>query len=214
MGGSGIYVEARIRATLDDVWERTQDPAQHARWDARFSSITPTGHGEDGMRFDYTRRVPLHTVRGVGISIGERTGVSGTLTSALRFATADPVSPIRSGRGYWRYAPDGDAVAFSTGYDFEPGLGRLVDLVARPLLGWVTAWSFDRLRIWLERGEEPERWPLRSVLWVWMPERPRAARCRRSPAGGRRRADHLQDAPASLAALPSPSGSAERRVGK
>jgi len=51
--------------------------------------------------------------------------------------------------------------------------------VLRRLIGWLTAWSFDRLRIWAERGEEPERWPLHSVLWLWRADRPRAARCRR-----------------------------------
>jgi hypothetical protein len=29
--------------------------------------------------------------------------------------------------------------------------------VFRPLIGWATAWSFDRLRLWLERGVDPER---------------------------------------------------------
>lgn len=33
----GIYVETRINASLDEVWALTQDPAQHVRWDARFS---------------------------------------------------------------------------------------------------------------------------------------------------------------------------------
>ncbi|WP_147944595.1 hypothetical protein [Microbispora sp. CSR-4] len=32
-----------------------------------------------------------------------------------------------------------------------------VDLVFRPLIGWATAWSFDRLRLWLETGQTPER---------------------------------------------------------
>lgn len=25
-----------------------------------------------------------------------------------------------------------------------------------PLIGWATAWSFDRLRLWIERGIPPE----------------------------------------------------------
>ena len=29
-------------------------------------------------------------------------------------------------------------------------------LVWRPLMGWATAWSFDGLRMWLERGVPPE----------------------------------------------------------
>ena len=199
-------MEIYIDAPVDRVWALTQDAGEHGRWDVRFSTIKPAGITEDGaVSFVYTRRVPLHTVTGRGISLGERSRPDGTRTSALRFSTRDPLSPIRAGRGYWRYAPlDGDATRFTTGYDYAPGWGRVLDLIARPLLGWATAWSFDRLRIWLERHEEPERWPLRSVLWVWNPHRPRAARCRRVPVGGSRRDDHLRDAPATLATLSEP----------
>lgn len=211
MARRGIYVETSIRAPMDAVWARTQDVEDHPRWDVRFSSITPTTLDADRQRFTYARRIAGHVVEGVGISIGERASADGSRTSALRFATDHPLSPIRSGRGYWRYVLEGDRVRFITGYDFEPGMGRVVDLVARPLLGWATAWSFDRLRIWLERGEAPERWPLRSVLWVWRPERPRAARCLRAPASGHRRDDHLRDAPSTLGRLPDPQGSEPRR---
>jgi hypothetical protein len=30
-----------------------------------------------------------------------------------------------------------------------------LDLVFRPLLGWATAWSFDRLRLWIESNLDP-----------------------------------------------------------
>ena len=30
-------------------------------------------------------------------------------------------------------------------------------LMFRPLMGWATAWSFDRLRLWLEEGITPDR---------------------------------------------------------
>ncbi|MBO0517940.1 hypothetical protein J0695_40355, partial [Streptomyces beijiangensis] len=34
--------------------------------------------------------------------------------------------------------------------------GAVADrLVFRPLMGWATAWSFDRLRLWCERGTHP-----------------------------------------------------------
>ncbi|MGW6006620.1 SRPBCC family protein [Oerskovia enterophila] len=205
MAERGIYVEVRIAAPLDTVWELTQDPDQHTRWDIRFSEIVPTTPTAAGaVRFTYSRRVPGRTVVGDGVSIGDTSGRDGSRTSALRFATADPLSPIRSGHGYWRYVPDGDGVRFITGYDYAPGWGKVVDRLARPVLGWATAWSFDRLRVWAERGEPPERWPLASVLWFWRPERPRAARCRRAPVHGRRRDDHLRDAPATLASLPAP----------
>lgn len=203
----GIFVAIEIGAPLEQVWAVTQDAAEHGRWDLRFSRIEPAGVGSDGaMTFSYTREIPFHTVEGLGVSLGERARPDGTRTSALRFSTADALSPIRAGRGYWRYAPVGkETTLFTTGYDYTPGWGRLLDRVVRPLLGWATAWSFDRLRIWIERGEEPERWPLRSVLWVWNPHRPRASHCRRAPEGGSRRDDHLRDAPATLATLPDPA---------
>ncbi|MCR2784409.1 MULTISPECIES: SRPBCC family protein [unclassified Microbacterium] len=205
MGRRGIYVEITIGAPIADVWTLTQDAAQHGRWDVRFSEIRPTGHTPAGAtRFAYTRRVPLHTVAGTGVSLGETSRPDGSRTSALRFATEDRLSPIRTGRGYWRYTPVAGGTRFITGYDYAPGWGRLPDLLVRPVLGWATAWSFDRLRIWLEHGEGPERWPLRSVLWFWRSDRPRAARCRRAPLGGSRRDDHLRTAPATLAALPDP----------
>ena len=200
-------METTIAADVDAVWAATQDPAAHVRWDVRFSRITPTGTTPEGAtRFTYERRVPFHTVRGTGVSLGEKHRPDRTRTSALRFHTADPLSPISSGRGFWRYtARDDGTTVFITGYDYAPGWGPL-DVAVRPLLGWATAWSFDRLRLWLETGVPPERWPLWSALWWWRSDRPRAARCRRAPAAGSRRSDHLADAPASLATLPEPEG--------
>ena len=35
-------------------------------------------------------------------------------------------------------------------------MGRAIDgTIFRPLMGWATAWSFDRLRLWIERGIDP-----------------------------------------------------------
>lgn len=205
MRRNGIYVETSIAADMDAVWSATQDPEQHVRWDIRFSHIAPIrGGGDETLVFRYTRDALLHRVDGTGVSIGEVRRPDGSRTSALRFSTSDRLSPIRSGRGYWRYVPNPTGgVTFITGYDYEPGWGVL-DRIVRPLLGWATAWSFDRLRIWLEGGAAPERWPLWSVLWFWRPDRPQASRCRRHPMGGSRRGDQLGGAPATLAALPDP----------
>lgn len=201
MGTRGIYVETIIRASLDEVWNATQDPRQHVRWDVRFSRITPTTRTVDGAaRFVYERRTPVRTIRGEGVSIGETSRPDGTRTSALRFATTDPLSPLRDGRGYWRYETTPDGIRFSTGYDYTPGWGPL-DVVVRPLIGWATAWSFDRLRLWIETGRSPESWTLLSAASFWRAERPRASRCRRTPPRARRA---LDDAPATLAALPRP----------
>ncbi|MGW4566521.1 hypothetical protein ACWEN3_30365, partial [Streptomyces sp. NPDC004561] len=81
--------------------------------------------------------------------------------SALRFFSTHPLSLISGGSGYWRYVPDAHGVRFLTGCDYRPrwgAFGAVVDrLLLRPLLRWATAWSFDRLRLWVERGITPER---------------------------------------------------------
>lgn len=181
-GDRQIFVEILIRADLDLIWQLTQDPQQHPRWDARFSAITPTGTTEDGAwRFCYELDLPLHRLVGTGISLGERRRPDGTCTSALRFDTPDRLSPMGAGRGYWRYLPTEDGVRFRTGYDYHANWGLLDRLVVRRFVGWLTAWSFDRLRIWAETGVEPETWRWWSVLQVWRSDRPRAQRCLRRP---------------------------------
>lgn len=202
MARTAIYVEIGIRSPIETVWQLTQDPAQHPRWDLRFSGITPTTElAGGGYRFRYERRIPFHTIVGTGTSLGEKSRPDGTRTSALRFTTTDRLSPLGDGRGYWRYVPTENGVTFITGYDYEPGWGRLLDaVILRRLIGWMTAWSFDRLRIWAETGAPPERWPIVSVLQFWRPERPRASRCRRVPRRGRA----MDDAPATLDTLEAP----------
>ncbi|MFF7138273.1 hypothetical protein ACFZBZ_38900 [Streptomyces sp. NPDC008196] len=167
----GLYIETRIRADLDELWTHTQDPCRHQRWDLRFTRITylPRAEGEP-QRFRYATRVlPGLTVAGTGVSAGERERPDGTRTSALRFSSPHPLSLLAEGSGYWRYVPDADGVTFLTGYDYRPRWGRagaLADrLLFRPLMGWATAWSFDRLRLWLERGITPER-----ALRNWLAE--------------------------------------------
>lgn len=202
MGQAGVYVEIDIRCPLDRVWNLTQEPVHHPRWDVRFTSITPMAQLESGgYRFRYERRLPFHTIVGTGTALGERARPDGTRTSALRFTTANRLSPLGDGRGYWRYVPTITGVTFITGYDYVPHWGRYLDaLIVRRAIGWVTAWSFDRLRIWAETGIEPEHWPLWSVLQVWKPGRPRASRCRRVHRTQR----PMDDAPATLNTLESP----------
>jgi len=202
MGEKAIYVEIEIDASVDRVWELTQDVDQHPRWDLRFSSITPAARlPAGGSRFVYQRRILLHTITGTGTSLGEKQRRDGTRTSALRFTTEDRLSPIRAGRGYWRYIPTPQGTTFMTGFDYEPGWGQLIDrLVMRRIIGWITAWSFDRLRIWAETGRPPERWTIASVLAFWRPARPQAARCRRTPRHG----TAMSLAPTSLSTLEAP----------
>lgn len=157
----GIYVETLIRKDIDQVWRRTQDPALHELWDLRFSRIKylPRGSEKEPQRFLYSTRI------GFGLNIegeGESTGThedGGVRISALKFWSADPKSLIETGSGYWKYVPTKDGVRFFTWYDYQTrfaALGGIFDrLVFRPLLGWATAWSFDRLRIWIDRGQTP-----------------------------------------------------------
>lgn len=194
MARNSLYVETVIRTDLDTLWHYTQDPALHQRWDLRFSEISPLP-GPSG-RFRYATRIFGITITGTGIHAGERERPDGTRTSALRFASQDTLSLIRSGSGYWRYSPEPDGIRFVTGFDYTPGWGRWgrwADRWFRPLFGWATAWSFDRLRLWLETGTAPEAVPLSG------PRAPRAGRCARTPS-------HRRDsvAPSLLAGLERP----------
>jgi hypothetical protein len=160
--GRAIYVETLIRADLARLWDRTQRPASHQRWDLRFHRIAYAPKDPDGaQRFRYSiRPLPGLLVSGYGISAGERLRPDGACISVLRFASADRLSLIRSGSGYWRYIPVDGGVRFLTGYTYLPGWGRagpVADLLFRPFMGWATAWSFDRLRLWLETGRTPEQ---------------------------------------------------------
>ncbi len=196
---SALYVETLIRAPMERVWELTQDPELHARWDGRFSVIRPTSTREDGaQRFVYELDLRVHTIRGTGVSLGEKGAVGGARTSALLFDTDDPLSPLGAGRGYWRYLPVAEGVRFITGYDYTPGLGtigRWLDpIVTRRFVWWLTAWSFDRLRIWAEQDIPPER-----VGWWhgWFGgPRARARNCLSSPPGTS--TSVMEDAPATL----------------
>jgi len=165
-----LYVETLIRSPSEQVWRLTQEPDQHQRWDLRFTEIDylPRPDPAQPQRFRYAVRVlPGLSVSGVGLCAGELIRPDGTRTSALRFASAHPLSLIRSGSGYWRYVPTPDGIRFLTGYDYQPGWGRLgpsADRLLRPLMGWATAWSFDRLRLWLEDGVSPRRSLHRALL--------------------------------------------------
>jgi len=157
-----IYVETRIHGALDELWERTQEPAQHVRWDLRFTTIDYLPRPDEALpqRFRYATRLGFGLkIEGEGETAGERNGPDGQRTSALRFWSDDPKSLIREGSGYWQYVPTADGIRFITAYDYQVrfgAVGALFDrLIFRPLIGWATAWSFDRLRLWIERGIDP-----------------------------------------------------------
>ncbi|MFN0195890.1 MAG: hypothetical protein ACKVT0_04050, partial [Planctomycetaceae bacterium] len=157
-----IYVEIRIRGTMDELWRLTQTPGLHVLWDLRFSDIEYLPRPDETVpqKFRYATRIGFGlAIEGQGETVGERSGANGERTSALKFWSDDPKSLIREGAGYWRYVPTQDGLRFFTSYDYRVrgGVpGRVFNaLVFRPLMGWATAWSFDRLRLWIEKGIDP-----------------------------------------------------------
>lgn len=156
-----IYVEIEIDSAIDEVWKASQDPDLHSQWDLRFSSITylPKKDDEPQM-FTYKRSVsPLLTVEGWGKSTGTFNKDDGTRSSSLHFGTDQWFSPIKVGRGYWKYEPRQEATTFLTQYNYDVNfgtVGKVFDaFIFHPLIGWGTALSFDVLKRWLEKGEVP-----------------------------------------------------------
>lgn len=169
-----IYVEIPIRADVNKVWEKTQIPEYHEQWDLRFSSITylPKKNEEEPQSFLYETKVGMGLkVAGWGKSIGTHNKADGSKTSSLHFGTDQMISPIREGKGYWKYIPNESGTTFLTQYDYDVRFGasgRIFDVIFRPLMGWATALSFDVLKRWLEKGEMPRSQYLRffSMLGI------------------------------------------------
>ena len=163
MKAEPIYVETHIESGVETVWDRTQKPGVHQRWDVRFTEIDYLEcDGDEPQRFTYATKVgPRLWVEGRGETLGERHRPDGSAYSGLKFWSDHPLSLIREGAGYWRYVPTPSGVRFLTRYDYRVrwGLaGRLFDrTLFRPAFGWATAWSFERLRLWVEKGIAPER---------------------------------------------------------
>jgi uncharacterized membrane protein YphA (DoxX/SURF4 family) len=179
----GIYVEIPIRASIDELWEKTQNPQLHQRWDLRFTEIEYLPRqADEPQKFLYRTRIGFGLrIDGQGESAGTRDGDSGERTSSLKFWSDDSKSLIKAGSGYWKYVPGVDlepvgwdarrsTIRFFTWYDYETrfgALGKLIDkCVFRPLIGWATAWSFDRLRIWIEKGIPPEASRDRALIYT------------------------------------------------
>lgn len=161
MDASPIYVERDVEAPVDALWERTQDPGAHERWDLRFSDIEYLPNVDDEpQRFTYRTRIGFGlAIEGTGESVARNEDGEVT-TSVLTFDSDDPKSLIEDGRGFWRYVETDDGTRFLTEYNYETRwgrLGRVVDRIGfRPLLGWATAFGFDVLARWAEDGTPPE----------------------------------------------------------
>lgn len=168
----GIYVEIPIHASMDELWEKTQNPQLHERWDLRFTQIEYLARQSDEpQKFLYRTRIGFGLqIDGSGESTGTRDGDSGQRTSSLKFWSEDPKSLIKTGSGFWKYVPNQSAIRFFTWYDYETrfgAFGKSIDRwLFRPLLGWATAWSFDRLRLWIEKGIPPETSRDRALVYA------------------------------------------------
>ena len=133
-----VFVELDIRAGIEDLWSRTQDPVQHERWDLRFSSIEYAAASEpDGRQgFDYETRLGFGlAIRGAGETIADRDLPDGGRVSSLRFSSGSRWSLIREGRGYWAYSPTPGSIplamlavvsasATTPGWLNDPGVGE------------------------------------------------------------------------------------------
>ena len=167
----GLYVEIPISTSMDELWEKTQNPELHQRWDLRFTEIEYLPRKTDEpQKFLYRTRIGFGLkIDGKGESTGTRDGDGGGRTSSLKFWSEDPKSLIKVGSGYWKYVPAGNVIRFLTWYDYETRfgpIGKILDrCLFRPLLGWATAWSFDRLRLWIEQGIPPEVSRDRTIVY-------------------------------------------------
>jgi hypothetical protein len=159
-----LYIETKINCDLDTLWTHTQDPATHQIWDLRFTEIKylPKDNTADPQKFLYSTKIGFGIkVNGIGESVATKTKDNGESTSVLKFSSDSYLSIIKQGSGYWKYVPQSDGIKFFTGYDYETRwgvLGKVFDkFIFRPLMIWATAWSFDCLKNWIEKGHHPKQ---------------------------------------------------------
>ncbi|MEC2307986.1 hypothetical protein [Bacillus atrophaeus] len=167
-----IYVEIQIESDVERLWEYTQNPSLHKEWDLRFSDITYLHKKEnEPQAFLYETRIGFGLkITGTGESAGSIHKNSSERASSLAFYSGHPLSLIKKGRGYWKYKQiDNRHVTFITEYQYETSygaFGRCIDrFMFRPLLGWATAWSFDALRLWLEKKKHPKQLIRRTMVY-------------------------------------------------
>lgn len=136
--------------------EYTQEPHIHTEWDARFTEISYVEKQEGEPQKFYIKQrsdLGLKQLEKVNRQIRKETGER---ISSLKFWTDNTLSLIQIGRGYWKYTPCKEHIHFETQYDYDTRYGRIGNVIDfymfRPLLGWATAWSFDALKLWLEKG--------------------------------------------------------------
>ncbi|HDR4899365.1 DoxX-like family protein [Bacillus cereus] len=172
-GKKPIYVSTEMNTTMEKLWEYTQEPRMHTEWDARFTEISYLEKQEgEPQKFLYKTKIGFGLeIAGEGESIGEIRKETGERISSLKFWTDNTLSLIQIGRGYWKYTPCKEHIHFETQYDYDTRYGRIGNVIDfymfRPLLGWATAWSFDALKLWLEKGLHP-RLLIRRTMTYWL----------------------------------------------
>lgn len=157
-----IYVETLIHGSIDELWQKTQTPELHQRWDLRFTDIQYLPRPDDNQpqQFRYATRIGFGLqISGCGETMGRRED-GGRRASSLKFWSDDPKSLIKVGSGYWKYIQTENGIQFFTWYTYQTRYGMPGKLfnafIFEPLMSWATAWSFDRLRLWIEKSISPE----------------------------------------------------------
>ncbi len=181
-----LHVRVRLPATVEQVWNLTQDHRLHPDWDHRFSSIvmlhedtqgaytappgTPDPRIQTGTVMRYEKTVLGASIRGFGRYKLHRP----MRQSTFEFWSDQPHSLIARGVGLWRYtALSEGGMEFATSYTYEVrwgAFGRVVDRFAfRPLFQWYTEQSFARLarryfgvrrpRVLGREGRKPRAFP-------------------------------------------------------
>ncbi|CUB41554.1 DoxX-like family protein [Bacillus cereus] len=172
-GKKPIYVSTEMNTTMEKLWEYTQEPHIHTEWDARFTEISYLEKQEgEPQKFLYKTKIGFGLeIAGEGESIGKIRKETGERISSLKFWTDNTLSLIQIGRGYWKYTPCKEHIHFETQYDYDTRYGRIGNVIDfymfRPLLGWATAWSFDALKLWLEKGLHPGLL-IRRTMTYWL----------------------------------------------
>ncbi|HVE59255.1 MAG TPA: hypothetical protein VNB22_20695 [Pyrinomonadaceae bacterium] len=152
-----IIVEAIIPCEVETLWERSQEPALHIRWDIRFSHIKYLEElDEKGFQLmDYRTKIGFGLeIKGIGRYL-QNTPLK---HSTFEFESGDWKSIIKIGRGIWQYKPCAEGTYFRTVYDYETNygfFGALADrALFRPMMQLATEWSFETLRRWCAGREQ------------------------------------------------------------
>jgi hypothetical protein len=142
-----VHVGVVLDASLQEVWDTTQDHVKHPSWDHRFSRIEMLSERiGTGTEMVYEKRLMGLLIRGFG-----RYKLHKPMRqSTFEFWSEDRLSLIRRGVGLWLYDEVAPGVVwFRTSYTYDVRwglLGRVVDaLIFRRWFQAETERSFKRL---------------------------------------------------------------------